>query len=190
MLPDNVASSVAVTDQLQEPDLWVTTPLVDYEMGGVDLLDASQGMMVKTWRCWLDNLEVKVQGGMGDITTLFTGPRITELSLTFDQNMRWCVAYMQYGKMFLRWYDTTVGDHVITELGEGRNARVSLDDKRPSQTTNSDIIVAYIRGDALYYRQQRERFGVERLLRDSLFPGAILRNIGMGRNYRMQFELV
>jgi hypothetical protein len=54
----------------------------------------------------------------------------------------------------------------------------------------TDIILAYIRDNTLYYRQQRDRYGIERTLRTGLFDSVKLRNIGMARNYRLYFELV
>jgi hypothetical protein len=50
------------------------------------------------------------------------------------------------------------------------------------------VIFAYIRGDALYYRQQRDRYQQERLLAGSV-PGA-LNKIGMNAENRFQFEFV
>ena len=190
MLPDNVASTIAFGGIYLPPDGETTSPLVDYEIGGVDLLDATQGLLVRNWKCWLDNTDIKVQPEGGVETVLFSGVGITELSFTFDQNMRWSVAYVQDDVLTLRWYDALVSAHVISSFGPGRNPRMSLDDKRRSQYQNSDMIFAYIRGSSVYYRQQRDRFLIERTLRENLFPNTRLKGMGMNRNLRLQAELV
>lgn len=174
-----------------EPDNWVTTPLVDYELGGVALTDASQGLMVKPWKCWLDQFNVWLQAEDSDTPILlFQEVGLTEIALCFDQNMRWSVAYVQDGILKLRWWDSLVNSYVTTVFDVARTPKMALDDKRATQQANSDMILAYMRGNALYYRQQRDRFAIERLLRDNLYPNTKLKNIGMGKNLRMLFELV
>lgn len=190
MLPGNIASSISFGGLYYSPDERVTTPLVDYELGGIALLDASQGLMVRAWRVRLDDRTVKLMPDGGVETNLFEANQVTEITLCFDQNMRWSVAYIQDGVLKLNWYDTGVNQRVVTVFSEAVNPKMALDDKRSTQLSNSDMILAYLRGNALYYRQQRDRFTIERLLRDNLFPGTKLKNIGMNKNLRLQFELV
>lgn len=187
--PGAVASSVPLPSKILDPDFRVSSPLVDWESGGVAIGDASQGHFVKNWRCYMDGVRVMVQADADEPVALFSAGGISELSLAFDQAMHDCVAYTQAGVARLRWYDTLVGEHVITEFAGARNMRVTLDDKRPLQIDKSDIIVAYLRGNALYVRQQRERFATEYLVRDDLYPHAVLRNIGMNLKWRLQFDL-
>lgn len=168
----------------------MTTPLVDYEMGGVALLDTSQGLNFIPWRVRLDDYQVKLMPDGGSEIVLFEGTHISEISLTFDQNMRWSVGYVQDGILKLNWFDSQVSARVTTVFAAARNPKMALDDKRPAEVATSDMILAYIAGNTLFYRQQRDRFLIERTLRTSLFPGTKLKNIGMNKNMRMQFELV
>lgn len=191
MLPENTYSTIPLAGLYLPPDDLVITPLVDYEDGGVGIQDASQGLMGYTWRCWLDNqLDIKLQRVGLPAITLFQQTDVTELALAFDQNMRWAVAYIHEGILKLRWYDTTASGYVTTVFAASKNPKLALDDKRVRQSSNSDIIMAYIRDNNLCYRQQRERFTVERILRANMFPNTKLKNIGMSRNLRLQFELV
>ena len=187
MLPEDRPSTISVGGIYLPPDGEATSPLVDYEIGGVGLLDTTQGLLVRNWKCWLDNTDVKVQPEGGDVTVLFSGVGITELSFTFDQNMRWSVAYVQDNVLTLRWYDALVSAHVISLFGTGRCPRMSLDDKRKSQYQNSDMIFAYIRGSSVYYRQQRDRYTIEYLLKAGI--SGKLRNMGMTSRLRFQFEV-
>ena len=191
MMPDHVASTVPIAGLYYPPDDNVTTPIFDWELGGVALNDASQGLMVKNWKCWLQGLDIKLQPETGGAAiTLFQQTDITELALAFDQNMRWSVAYIHGGVLKLRWYDSALATYVISVFSEARNPKMGLDDKRAQMISTSDMILAYIRGNGLYFRQQRDRFLIEYALSTTLFPNTKLKNIGMNKNRRMQFELV
>lgn len=190
MLPDNTHSSIAFGANYLAPDDRVTTPLVDWERGGIALNDASQGLLVRNWRCWLNYIDVMLQAEGGSPVLLFQEVGITELAFCFDQNMRYSVAFVQAGVLKLRWYDSSVGAFVTSVFDEAVNPKLALDDKRATQIAQSDMILAYIRGSTLYYRQQRDRFLVERVLRTDLYPNTKLKNIGMSKNLRLQFELV
>lgn len=191
MLPDNRASVFPIPGRFCWPDSLVTSRLVDYELGGLAINDASQGLMVQRWTLsYRANTDVVLKPDSGSETVLFSTSEIEELSLAFDQNMRPHVAYAKADHVHLWWFDTTEGDYVFTDFGVGRCPRLALDDKRPTQVLTSDIIFAYIRGANLYYRQQRDRFATERLLRSNIDARTRLKNIGMSQNWRMQFEFV
>jgi len=190
MLPSNTHSSIALGGFYLPPDDKLTSPIVDYESGGMALLDASAGLFARAWKLWVQDINVWLQPEGGDSILLFTEVGIQEVSLAFDQNMQWSVAYTVNGIMKLRWYDPLESDHVITVFGAALNPRLALDDKRHAERTTSDIILAYINGSNLCYRQQRDRYETERVLRENLYPGTKLKNIGMNKNLRLQFELV
>lgn len=189
MLPQNTYSSIAIPGQFLNPDDRVNSSLVDYEQGGVALNNATQGLMSYTWKCFMEGSTVLLQREGAAEITLFSTDGITELALAFDQNMQYSVAYVQNGILKLRWYDSLVANYITTVFSDARNPCLTLDDKRQTQTGNSDVLLAYIRGTTLYYRQQRDRYSVERTLRTGLFASTILNKIGMSANYRVQFEL-
>lgn len=191
-LPENTASSVAVSGLFLPPDDLLTSPLIDYEVGGAAINDSSQGLLLRQWRAFYNRPDgwLYLQAGNDDPIQWIQDFQITELSFSFDQNMRPAVGYVSNDVMRLRWYDTTINNYRTDIFGGGRNPRVSLDDKRTLSTGLSDVIFAYIRGDSLYYRQQRDRYTVERLLRTGIESTIKLKNIGMTRGLRMQFELV
>nr|DAW21676.1 MAG TPA: Tail fiber protein [Caudoviricetes sp.] len=190
-LPQNQASALSVAGTILPPDDQVSVQTEDFEQGGVAIQDASAGLMSHRWRCWVQGIDIRLQrDGAGEIV-LFQQANVEAVSLAFDQNMRPHVAYMlSGGALFLRWYDTVIQQYVTTAFGNGRNPRLTLDDKRIEQVQASDVIFAYIRDSGLYYRQQRDRFAVERLLKSNLPDNTRLKNIGMGSNLRLHFELV
>lgn len=192
MIPLGRLSTTPVPADFQHPDsIEPDTSLIDYELGGVALNDPSQGLQVLVWTCTAapdGNIYLSTPGQPEIL--VFTAEGTTEVSLAFDQNMRPFIAYVQNGQAKFRWYDTVLGANRITDLGlTDRNPRCCMDDKRGNQTSlgTNDIILAYMRGDSLYYRQQRDRYEVEYLLQSGL--QAKLLRIGMNKKYRLQFLL-
>jgi hypothetical protein len=192
MLPGNVASTVAVPSEFTPPDDQVSSPLIDFERGGLALNNPSLGLNYQNWSCFVapNGLDVQVQAESGAPITIFQQAAIETLTFTFDQNMRPCVAYQIGDVVYLRWYDSVPQAFVVTAFANIRDPKLALDDKRITQLAlNSDIIFAYISGTNLCYRQQRERFNTERVIRTGLPASLGLKNIGMGRNLRLQFEI-
>ena len=166
-------------------------PLTEsWESGGVGLSDTSQGLVSHIWRAWTDSKVIYIQRSdlpKDTAKTLLEAPNITELDLTFDQNMRPVLTYVSGGIAKLYWYDTVSKSQTITDFPNVQNPRVSLDDKRSFNTVNSDVIFAYINNDQLCCRYQRERYGIEHALHQ-LPPKTQLVKIGMGTANRFLFD--
>ena len=151
------------------PDSNEAAYLIDYELGGVALNDPSQGLRVKTWTLQLVGDDVTIYADDVAATTLFTRTGITEISLAFDQNMRPFVAFVQDGQAKYWWYDTAEGAQVFSDLAAGAvTPRCCIDDKRPTENGTSDIILAYVLNNDVYFRAQRDRFTVEYLLKSGI----------------------
>lgn len=191
MLPGNVASSFPVAGLFQAPDDQRTSPLIDQELGGIALNNPTQGLRVQTWTLsYQNNVDLVLRPQFGPPTVVFSASEVSEVALAFDQNMRPIVAYRQYGDLYLRWWDSLASAFTVTDFGEGLSPRLALDDKRDSQRSNSDVIFGYIRDGSLCYRQQRDRYATERVLRSGLDAATRIKSIGMTKNWRLQFELV
>lgn len=193
-LPDNRLSTDPMPADFLQPDYAnPQNTLEDFERGGVALNDASLGLRVRYWKLFYEPPLVRIKTTDDTfVTTLFSQANVSHLSFTFDQNMRPAVVYMLAdGHMRLRWYDAVVQQTVTTDFGTGRTPRLAMDDKRIAATEagTSDMILAYIRDAGLYYRQQRDRFTVERQLASGIKPEEKLVQMGMSRGWRMQFEV-
>lgn len=164
--------------------------MTDYETGGVGLNDASQGLLVQTWVLNVLGNNVNVGPLGGSSTTLFSAAGITEAALTFDQAMHPTIAYIQSGTLKLYWYDTSAGSTVTSSFGTARNPRLTLDDKRATATRNgtSDILLCYVSGTNLNYRQQRDRYNTERTLLTNVPTTRTLKTVGMSNRSRIQFR--
>lgn len=186
MLPNNSLATVVEYSGFVNKSRLPLVKTIDYERGGIAIRDSSEGLSVQDWQVWLDGDDVMAYSPSNGEELLFTRPGVTELALSFDANMNPFVAFIQNGEAFIWWYDSLVAAQVFTSLGTGiTNIRATLDDIREVNSANRDIIVAYNKSGNLYYRQQRDRYSTERLLKSESLE---LDAIGMGKNLRLQFR--
>ncbi|URA06881.1 hypothetical protein QAY90_gp50 [Xanthomonas phage Langgrundblatt2] len=191
MIPENRISTTAVVGSFID-SFYLGTPLKSVEWGGVAINDTSQGIQVKPWTIEYDRQtgDVFVTAFGVPKTVLFTRADITEVSLAFDRNMQPVVAFVQAGQAKLYFYDDLLPGFTFweTELGSAKNPRVSHDDKRDAQSDISDVILGYVSGSSLRYRQQRDRYLTERTL---IATGVTrLIHVGMNNKLRLQFMYV
>lgn len=193
MMPENVLSSRPVPARFSGARSGATSKTIDYEDGGIAIQNPSEGMLYQRWRARLFNAGRADSYVMLDAREVpeivwLTVANMTEISFSFDASMQPVVAYVADGRAYLNWYDSQASAYVTTQLAvDVITPRVSLDDKRFLGSNGyqiSDVILAYVRGASLYYRQQRDRYSVERLLAVDVKP---LIRIGMSRQLRMQF---
>lgn len=202
MIPGAALSTLVAEGDFLPPRNRRKQPLEDYELGGVALNDASQGLQFYEWRGrYIDGSVVLDVPGVVAPVTVLTVPGVTEFSFSFDQNMSPVVAYMLGdGSAHFYWFDSTIPGFTTLDLGSGaRSPRCSLDDKRAVSgvaSGASDVILTYLRDDALYFRAQRDRYATEYKLE---LPPAFanfnlsrwkLGQFGMGNGLRMLWQLV
>lgn len=199
MIPNNSLSLVVEYSNYLYPDNLSITNTTDYELGGIGLNDTSQGLEVQAWFLQITGTptsnNVVISAANWPATTLFSLPSITEVSLAFDQNMNPFIAYVSQGNPFFYWFDATVPGYKHTAMPAGATSpRCTLDDKRPISTLlgTSDIILAYIKNNNLYFMQQRDRYTVEYVLQTNLntyISNPYLYKVGMNDKYRLQFQI-
>lgn len=190
------ADSTGLTGTLLSPEDISVNKRTSYELGGIDISDASQGLEVQVWKATQDSgnaiiLTPLTSGSPYNLITL--GGVASELSLAFDQNMRPSLAYVLAGQAYLYWYDSLPADFVTTALASDvRSPMLNHDDKRAFAVNGgtSDILLFYIRGSSLFYRQQRERYTVERQLATFAGSRIQIRNVGMNSVNRLQVEII
>ena len=192
-LPQNQLSSEPLPGYYLGARAQVFPDYIDYMDGGAGIQDPSLGLDYQIWTAEIvsdviaDSIVLSAPTWPAD--DVYSGQDITEVSLAFDQNMQICIAFVEQGVAKLLWYDTTVSGLTVTTLGaDVVNPKVALDDSRQFNRSASDVILSYIKGGALYYRQQRDRYGVERQLSSGPWIG--LERIGMGSTLRFQFQVV
>ena len=193
MIPEDVLSTDVIKRNFFGARGLPISKIIDYEDGGIALNDASRGLLYQRWRARLLNpgttdSHVILDAASVAPTVILELPNITEISISFDQLLRPAIAFVRSDVAYLQWYDSVPGEYVIDEIGYGIiTPRVTMDDKRFIATQANqvnDIILAYVRSGNLYYRQQRDRFTIERLLKTGVNP---LIKIGLNRGLRLQF---
>ena len=188
MIPDlpNV-SDPAMTAELLQPYNRVKVPLKDYARGGMALLDSSRGLNQKNWACEVQNGEVFLSAdGVAATSVYDVDPDTSWISLAFDQNMHFNLAYVVGRVGYLYWYDAASQRYVTTNLGSVVTPFIRLDDVRLYMEGYSDIILSYIVNEALCVRVQRDRFSVEYVLARN--AGTKIEQCGMNRVNRFQWN--
>lgn len=191
MIPDNTLSSTPQIRSFLPPRDGEVLPLESREFGGVAIEDGSQGLQVKIWTMVYEDGDFIIEADDVAPAVVLSGvPDVDEFQFTFDQNMRVFITYMQEGNARYWWFDSLTASQTTSTLPAGsRDVKCTFDDKRNIRVPDSDIILSYMRGDSLYFRAQRDRYTVEYLLSDQL-AGKRLRQMGMNRGLRMQWDLV
>jgi len=188
VLPDHVLSDQPLPSQFRYPRNIPRQPLIDYEYGGIALNDSSRGLRAKVWRGdYIEDQVVLSAEGVAP-TAVLSMPNLRDFSFTFDQNMRVAIAYVRYdGVAAFYWFDATIPGYTTLNLQGAITPRCAMDDNRDTQTSRADIILAYMRSGSLYFREQRDRYQIERFLSDEGGEGGLIQ-IGMNRNWRFQFQ--
>lgn len=191
MIPNNSFSATPQDAPYLYPDDERIILLEDFEDGGVEIEDTSEGLTGYRWRCFVDNGDICIQrDGLPKVPIIISPGQVNCVALAFDQNMQPTVAYeLNNGSSYLRWYDTAIPGYTTTEFVGCSTPGLSLDDKRPSQIQVCDIIFAYIRNNTLYYRMQRDRYEIEYLITSGLPNPSYLINVGMTENLRLKFKV-
>jgi hypothetical protein len=178
------------------PDGDLTNPLISKEIGGVAISDGSSGLLVKNWIVSWDantgNFIAYPENESGNQTIIFNDTNVTELSASFDANMRPAVAYVKSGTCRFRFYDTITQNYITIILPAGsRDPKVCHDDKRSIAVlgNESDVCLFYLRGFNVFYRVQRERYETENQVATLSIDTARLNRVGMTSGLRVQLEL-
>ncbi len=195
MLPNHVASSVPLPAAFLSPKTQDKDDLSDICWGGAALGDASAGLQVQDWAVsLLDSDSVvytpQLTGTPTTVLTVTTGHPVVWLAGAFDQSMRVAIAYVSQGLGYFYYFDTLSNAYVTIALPLGAvRPFVTLDDVRSAALNSSDIIVSYLNTltGHLYFRAQRDRFGVEYDL-GAVPPGLALVQVGMNAALRLQFH--
>lgn len=181
MLPNNILSSSAVPADFIAPKR--ANQLVDYEYGSFALQNTESGLDAVLWKCFYEGGLIKFSH-LDQIQIMLTVDNVTALSFAFDLNMNPLIAYSAEKHCYLWWYDTAQAKQVTTDLGtEISFPQLSLDERRAVESSNADVIFAYIKNSKLYMRIQRERFQIEH----ELTQAKRLIQIGMMKNNRFGF---
>lgn len=189
-IPEDRASTVPIGGKILPPNDRFRPDMTAYHSGGIAISDPSEGLQYQVWvaQGYPDRIEIYPEGSPGLAQAFVTGASNIEfVALAFDQNMRPVLAYTENDVTKLFWYDPVPQDFVTTEFPGATSPFCIMDDTRDIATQRgaNDVLFFYIDG-GLKYRQQRDRYQIERLLTNEV-TGRIAR-VGMNDKWRLQWE--
>lgn len=173
-LADFVGFTATNSSKTRRPDALTFDYLTAFCPGPVANGDTSQGVISFAWRCRVDNPSIFDLTGRVYISRqndtgndwepevelfTFTGDRIDEIDIAFEQAGRPVVCAERNGHIWLYWYNTISAAFEFTDFAVGRTPRVILD--APFNITSSDVLLFYLSASNLVFRQQQDRYGNE-----------------------------
>ena len=196
MILDERLNPLASLGNFLSPDDRIRKKLTeDFESGSLTINDPGGGLFQSTWHIYNVGTNVFINRLLDDYPKLvFTTNEVpTELNLAFDSNMQPQVAYVEAGIVKFRWYDSLTENFTITSYPDTYSPRLCLDDKRELESVYRDVLLFYIkRGETekLCYRQQRDRYTIEREITDVPTNTIRLGRVGMANTQRVQIEFI
>lgn len=186
-LPLNVITPEPVVADFLAPWDEPYLPMEESVTGGVAIGDGSQGRQVQRWTIFYEGGIVKVAPESGPVQFTRATPDVQTLSLAFDSNMAVAYAWQSPAGSNLYFFNSLIGGYDTLTIGDGTSCRVGVDDPRRFNEAASDVIFAYTRDGELYWRQQRDRYTIERHVGHS--AGRVLRRCAPNKLNRLQFLL-
>ena len=184
-------ASVPFFGKFLSPDDRVATNLIDYELGGVGTFDSSEGNDYQVWVGTSDGTSIWVapESDLSNKTLVTSGVNIVDITITFDQAMRPAVAFIDDVGTQLYWYDSTVQGFTTTVFPGVKSPKLTLDLKNIEASSSglNDIHFFYIKNGAVYYRIQRDRYGVEYALGGG--EAHHISRLGMCADWRLRIEV-
>lgn len=192
-LPNNVLSTIPVPAPFIPPRNVVRftrqSGSSDQHFGGIAISDPSHGINYQVWTAYTDQVNIWLTAPNTPPFIFLANVNPVWVALAFDQNSRPAIGYVQKnGAAFFYWFNPIPNAFVTTQLPTSAlysRIFMAMDDLRPFNIANSDVIIAYTRGTTLFMRVQRDRYGVEYTL--GTVPTGTLVQIGMDMKWRFQF---
>ena len=159
----------------------------DCEDGPKAIRDTSGGMAYQRWRIWIEQGRIYLDADNQPRTLLREGVGITDVSLAFNQNADLHYTWVEEDICYLLYFDSLTNSTQVMTIGKVYTPKITLDDKRQTQTQISDVILTYIKDGYVYYRYQRDRFEVEYKASEETFTA--INRFYMNKEYCLQWEL-
>lgn len=187
MIPGNSITPVPIVGEFLFPLTEEYKPTEQRVWGGVAIGDASRGRKLKLWQVkWVAGNFVVSPVGEPVVYAVTAPSDFKTISLAFDTAMHVVLAWQTVTGAYLHFYNTLTEGYETRYFEGLTSSRVAVDDTREFYSSQSDVIFAYTKDSNLFWRQQRERYDVERLVGPT--PGRLVK-LGLTNLNRLQFEL-
>lgn len=135
-------------------------------VGGEIIANTTSGLDGYLWSAYLKgNTVIIKRDDLPEEHVIFSREGITQLDLTFDQNMRPFFVYVAEGNPY--YYSFNPEDSSYSEVALPTSIKFpkcAIDYHEVENIPSSDVIIAYSREGNLCYRLQRERFTREYII--------------------------
>lgn len=186
MIPANAITPTPQPTSFQAPYNEPYDPLSQTVLGGTAINDGAAGRQVQNWQVFYSGGLIQVKPVSGAVAFTLAANDVETISLAFDNNMGIVLAWKTPTGAKLYYYDTLAAAYTTRVFTGPTSCRVVVDDARSVYNASSDVIFGYTQGGVLYWRQQRDRYDVERVVGASTKR---LKRMGPSVTNRLQFEL-
>lgn len=187
MIPANAFTPTPQYSNFQVPYDRQYTPLSQTVLGGNAIGDGSAGRQVKNWVVSYNGSSIVVSPEGGAQAFSLPTLNVLSVSLAFDNNMGIVLAWQTKTSSNLYFFNTQTSSYTTSVFNGTTSCRVCVDDARDFNSGASDVIFGYTTGTNLCYRQQRDRYGIEYVIKAS---SKKLRRMAPTISNRLQFESV
>lgn len=187
MIPGNAFTPAPIISNFQAPYDLPYQPLTQVVLGGAAIGNPSLGRQYQTWTVNYNGAAITVKPADNVIAFTLLAADVQTVSLAFDNNMGLVIAWMTSIDAKLYYFDTLTSSYITRTFVGPTSCRVVVDDARDFYTAQSDVIFSYTRIGNLYWRQQRDRYDIERLAGPTT---KLLRKMAPNVGNRLQFQLL
>ncbi len=164
MIPGNQISPAPEVSGFLPPYNIPYTPLSQVVPGGIAIGDPSKGRLYQNWVVSYAASQITVRPVNGAVEFSLPVASVFSVSLAFDNNMGMVLSWQNAVGSNLYYFDTVMGSYTTRVFSGTTSCRVVVDNSNDYYLANSDVIFGYTYGGNLYWRQQRDRYDVERLV--------------------------
>jgi len=162
-------------------------------IGPVALNDTNKGLIDKFWAAYVDvsdNIIIE-DLELSSTTFILNEPDgVQNIALAFDQNANDTYAYITgIGDLKIRFFDASIPNDVILNIGQAQSVTFTMDMKYFPSNPRSDILLFYIRDNAIFYRIQRDKYSIEYTTPVTTGANQLI-DSGMRTDYRFQVQYI
>lgn len=161
-------------------------------IGPIALNDTTKGLKHKWWGAYAIDNDLYIEDiDLASQTLILNEPDgIAKVALAFDQNANDTYAYITgLGDLKIRFFDGSLPGDTILNIGQAQSVTMTMDMKYYPSNSSSDILLFYIRGGAIFYRLQRDKYAIE-YVTPVITGASMLLDSGGRTNYRFQVRWV
>lgn len=187
-IPLNTFTVIPVHSQFMAPASDAYQAMIMRATGGTAIGDGSAGREIQLWTVKYEGTNINVYNALGVLSFTMVIPGVTSVCLAFDSNMAVTICYTKSDGSYLYFFNSQSGQfETLFLIGVGA-CRVAVDKTSLFFNTNSDVLFVYSKAGVLYWRQQRDRYTIERTV-GPITAGQTLRRVGPNVENRLQIEM-